>query len=120
MHSATPSKQMQSAASNDRVRRQTVDCGLSTTVDSNLSTTVDSKLSTAVDSKLSTTVDCELSTVDCSTMKQLSPDDRPREKLSRHGVSALGDNELVALVLGHGSRRGSALALANQLLAAHG
>jgi DNA repair protein RadC len=53
-------------------------------------------------------------------MKQLSPDDRPREKLLRHGAAALGDNELVALVLGHGTRRGSALAVANELLSAHG
>jgi DNA repair protein RadC len=53
-------------------------------------------------------------------MKELSPDDRPREKLRHHGVSALGDNELVALVLGHGSRNQNALAVANALLAAHG
>ena len=33
-------------------------------------------------------------------MKDLLPDDRPREKLSRHGATALGDNELVALVIG--------------------
>ena len=37
-------------------------------------------------------------------MKDLSPDDRPRAKLLRHGVAALGDNELVALVIGSGSR----------------
>jgi DNA repair protein RadC len=53
-------------------------------------------------------------------MKDLSPDDRPREKLSRHGVAALGDNELVALVIGNGSRHRDALTLANALLAAHG
>jgi DNA repair protein RadC len=53
-------------------------------------------------------------------MKDLSLDDRPREKLSRHGAAALGDNELVALVLGHGSRRGSALVLANELLTTAG
>ena len=53
-------------------------------------------------------------------MKDLSPDDRPREKLSRHGVAALGDNELVALVIGNGSRHRNALAVANELLAAHG
>ena len=35
-------------------------------------------------------------------MKNVCPDDRPREKLLRHGASALGDNELVALVLGSG------------------
>src|SRR5262249_52884757 len=29
--------------------------------------------------------------------------DRPREKLLRHGAAALGDNELMALVIGNGS-----------------
>lgn len=53
-------------------------------------------------------------------MKELSPDDRPREKLLRHGASALGDNELVALVIGSGCRRTSALAVANELLATCG
>ena len=53
-------------------------------------------------------------------MKDLSPDDRPREKLLRHGVAALGDNELVALVLGNGSRRTGALGVANELLKAQG
>ena len=53
-------------------------------------------------------------------MKDLSPDDRPREKLLRHGASALGDNELVALVLGSGSRGADALAVANMLLRSHG
>ncbi len=53
-------------------------------------------------------------------MKELSPDDRPREKLLRHGAAALGDNELVALVLGSGMARSSALAVANDLLQARG
>ena len=53
-------------------------------------------------------------------MKDLLPDDRPREKLRHHGAAALGDNELVALVIGNGSRRGNALSVANALLAAHG
>ncbi len=53
-------------------------------------------------------------------MKDLLPDDRPREKLRQHGVSALGDNELVALIIGNGTRRGNALSVANALLAAHG
>ena len=53
-------------------------------------------------------------------MKDLLPDDRPREKLLRHGAAALGDNELVALVIGNGCRRGNALSVANALLAAHG
>jgi DNA repair protein RadC len=53
-------------------------------------------------------------------MKDLSPDDRPREKLLRHGPRALGDNELVALVVGSGYRRSGALGVANELLARRG
>lgn len=53
-------------------------------------------------------------------MKDLSPDDRPREKLARHGVASLGDNELVAIVLGTGSARAGALAVASDLLASRG
>jgi DNA repair protein RadC len=53
-------------------------------------------------------------------MKDIAPDDRPREKLARHGVAALGDNELVAVVIGSGCRRTDALAIANELLAARG
>lgn len=53
-------------------------------------------------------------------MKDLSTSDRPREKLSRHGAAALGDNELLALVIGQGGRHGGALAIANAVLAAHG
>ena len=50
-------------------------------------------------------------------MKHLAPYDRPREKLERLGPGALGDNELLAIVLGSGSREAGALALANQVLA---
>jgi DNA repair protein RadC len=53
-------------------------------------------------------------------MNDLGLNDRPREKLARAGAAALGDNELVALVLGHGTRRANALALANALLARAG
>ena len=53
-------------------------------------------------------------------VKELSPDDRPREKLLRHGPAALGDNELVALILGSGRRRTSALGVANELLKSRG
>jgi DNA repair protein RadC len=49
-------------------------------------------------------------------MKQLAKHDRPREKLQRFGVSALGDNELVAIILGSGSRDCGALELANRIL----
>jgi len=53
-------------------------------------------------------------------MKDLTPDDRPREKLLRNGPSALGDNELVALVLGSGFRGGDALHVANEILRVRG
>jgi DNA repair protein RadC len=53
-------------------------------------------------------------------MKMLAPHDRPREKLERVGASGLGDNELLAIVLGHGAPRAGALELANAVLAAVG
>jgi DNA repair protein RadC len=49
-------------------------------------------------------------------MKDVAPHDRPREKLERLGPASLGDNELLALVLGSGSRHVDALELANRLL----
>jgi DNA repair protein RadC len=55
--------------------------------------------------------------VPSSQMKHLAPHDRPREKLERHGPAALGDNELLAVILGSGSRDAGALQLANALLA---
>ena len=53
-------------------------------------------------------------------MKALAAADRPREKLVRVGADALGDNELVAVVLGSGQRDRGALDLANSLLSAVG
>ena len=53
-------------------------------------------------------------------MKSVGVHDRPREKLRRLGLWALGDNELLAVVLGHGRANASALDLANTLLAALG
>jgi DNA repair protein RadC len=49
-------------------------------------------------------------------MRDVAPHDRPREKLERLGATALGDNELLALVIGSGSRELDALALANHLI----
>ena len=46
--------------------------------------------------------------------------DRPREKLARVGAEALGDNELVALVLGSGTRHRGALMVAQDVIAAAG
>jgi len=49
-------------------------------------------------------------------MKDVAPHDRPREKLERLGAAGLGDNELLALVIGSGSREAGALSLANRLI----
>jgi DNA repair protein RadC len=49
-------------------------------------------------------------------MKLPAPHDRPREKLARSGVGALGDNELVALVLGTGVKARPALEVAQDVL----
>lgn len=51
-------------------------------------------------------------------MKELPVVDRPREKLTRAGAWALGDNEVLALVLGTGTRQRGALAVAHDVLAA--
>jgi DNA repair protein RadC len=53
-------------------------------------------------------------------MKAVAPHDRPREKLARVGAASLGDNELIAIVLGQGQPRVSALDLANALLTSTG
>ena len=53
-------------------------------------------------------------------MKEVAPHDRPREKLERLGASALGDNELLALVLGSGSRDRDVLDVSNTVLEQRG
>ena len=53
-------------------------------------------------------------------MKAIAAHDRPREKLVRLGARALGDNELVAILIGEGQPRASALDLANAALTAVG
>ena len=58
--------------------------------------------------------------MDGGTMKSVAPHDRPREKLERLGAAALGDNELLAIVLGQGRAEASALDLANTILAQGG
>ena len=53
-------------------------------------------------------------------MRALAPHDRPREKLDRLGSSGLGDNELLAVILGHGFHRASVLDIANRVLGMSG
>jgi DNA repair protein RadC len=51
-------------------------------------------------------------------LSALPAEERPRERLSRHGPAALSTRELLALLLGTGTRRASALDLAEELLGA--
>jgi len=50
-------------------------------------------------------------------VRDLPAEDRPRERLARHGVSALSNRELLTLLLGSGSAQASALDVAESLLA---
>ena len=50
----------------------------------------------------------------------MAPEDRPREKLLSRGAEVLGTNELLAVVLGTGTHRLSALRLANEILSSAG
>ena len=49
-------------------------------------------------------------------IKSWSPEDRPREKLILKGKSALSDAELIAILLGSGTRASSAVDLAKKVL----
>ena len=49
-------------------------------------------------------------------IKSWSPEDRPREKLISKGTAALSDAELIAILLGSGTRTMSAVELARHLL----
>lgn len=53
-------------------------------------------------------------------MHHTQPQDRPREKLEHYGAHTLGDNEVLAVVLGHGSAAHDALGLANAVLVGAG
>ena len=51
------------------------------------------------------------------SIKQWNEDDRPREKLLAKGKTALSDAELVAILIGSGSRRETAVDLSKRILA---
>lgn len=48
---------------------------------------------------------------------EMNLEERPREKLAKHGAATLSDAELVAILLGSGTRGRSAIAVAHELLA---
>lgn len=53
-------------------------------------------------------------------LESLTPDERPRERITKFGAAALTDAELVALLLGSGLKGRNAIGLANDLLATCG
>lgn len=53
------------------------------------------------------------------TIKNWAEDDRPREKLLQKGKIALSDAELIAILIGSGSRNESAVELSRKILSQH-
>ena len=51
------------------------------------------------------------------SIKNWSDDDKPREKLVQKGKSVLSDAELIAILIGSGSRSESAVELSKRILA---
>ena len=49
-------------------------------------------------------------------LKDLPLDERPREKLLKKGAESLSDQELMAIILGKGSKKNDVLSLAKQLI----
>ena len=54
------------------------------------------------------------------SIKLWAEEDRPREKLIIKGKAALSDAELVAILIGSGTKSQSAVELARHILASHG
>jgi DNA repair protein RadC len=54
------------------------------------------------------------------TIKQLPPELRPRERLLSDGPEALSSGELLAILLGTGSKESTALELAGQVISESG
>ena len=52
-----------------------------------------------------------------ATIKSWQPDERPREKLAKHGASTLSNAELLAIIINTGNKEFSALDIAKQILA---
>jgi DNA repair protein RadC len=54
------------------------------------------------------------------TLKEVAPDDRPRERLLNHGTAALSNSDLIAILLNTGTAAETVTVLAQRLLAEHG
>jgi DNA repair protein RadC len=51
-----------------------------------------------------------------SSIKNWAVDDRPREKMEKHGADVLSNSELLAIIINNGSKEKSALDLAKEIL----
>jgi DNA repair protein RadC len=58
--------------------------------------------------------------MDKLTITQWAVEDRPREKMMMHGVGALSDAELLAILIGSGNTEDSAVELMRKVLAGYG
>ncbi len=63
---------------------------------------------------------CGMSELSPFPIRNWSEDDRPREKLMSKGKSALSDAELIAIIIGSGSRNETAVGLGKRILSAAG
>ncbi len=54
------------------------------------------------------------------TIKDLPENERPRERLAKHGVASLSNSELLAIILRTGSQKRSAVHLAQEILSRFG
>ncbi|MEP1780190.1 UPF0758 domain-containing protein, partial [Reichenbachiella sp.] len=59
-----------------------------------------------------------MNSIDNLSIKQWAEEDRPREKLILKGRAALSEAELIAILIGSGTPRISAVDLAKSILAA--
>ncbi|MBN4072744.1 DNA repair protein RadC [Crocinitomix catalasitica] len=57
-----------------------------------------------------------MESVNYISIKQLAKDDRPREKLLENGRSALSNAEILAIIIGSGTRQKSAVVLCQEIL----
>lgn len=58
----------------------------------------------------------ENSEIGKTSIKFWSEDDRPREKMTKHGADVLSNSELLAIIINNGSKEKSALDLAKEIL----
>ena len=63
---------------------------------------------------------CEESKSNNIRIKDISQDERPREKLERHGPDALSNDELLALIIRTGHQKENAIEMSNRLIKEYG